>query len=451
MKRSLVICCLLAIILVACNRSEEIISTPISDGESPTAIRDTPQNITANGILLPNQRLAMSFGTSGFVDAVEVDIGEHVQIGQILAWIDSSEVLLTLSRSEAELAAAQANYDLLVNGIPTEQGAALAASNLELISAQQALDAIYQNAGVQASQALQTVVDSQVAVEDAQRYLDNLSVAAHQTTIDSAYANMILAKDEMDKAEDDYEPWKNKPETNVTRAGLLSRFAQVQQVYNNAVNKYNNLIGDASELDIAQAEADLALAQAQLVSAQARYEVLVDGPDSKEIALAEARIALAQAQVSLASNNPTPEQLALAQAQVDTARANLKIQQIQKERMTIKAPFDGVISAIDIREGEWVGPGDMAIELLDVTMWRIETKNVGELRIGQVEIGQPVEVIINAFKGKTLSGKVIAISPVAIVQQGDTTYTLSIALESTDLNLWPGMTAQVEIQIEHNP
>jgi HlyD family secretion protein len=437
--------------LVACNRSEEITSTPTSGGEIPTAIRDTPQNITANGILLPNQRLAMGFGISGFVDAVEVDIGEHVQIGQILAWIDSSEVLLTLSRSEAELAAAQANYDLLVNGIPTEQGVALAASNLELISAQQALDAIYQNAGVQASQALQTVVDSQEAVEDAQRYLDNLSVAAHQTTIDSAYANMILAKDEMDKAEDDYEPWKNKPETNVTRAGLLSRFAQVQQVYNNAVNKYNNLIGNASELDIAQAEADLALAQAQLVSAQARYEVLVDGPDSKGIALAEARIALAQAQVSLASNNPTPEQLALAQAQVDTARANLKIQQIQKERMTIKAPFDGVISAIDIREGEWVGPGDMAIELLDVTMWRIETKNVGELRIGQVEIGQPVEVIINAFKGKTLSGKVIAISPVAIVQQGDTTYTLSIALESTDLNLWPGMTAQVEIQIEHNP
>jgi HlyD family secretion protein len=84
-------------------------------------------------------------------------------------------------------------------------------------------------------------------------------------------------------------------------------------------------------------------------------------------------------------------------------------------------------------------------------MWRIETKNVGELRIGQVDIGQPVEVTINAFKGKTLSGKVLAISPVAIVQQGDTTYTLSIALEPTDLNLWPGMTARVEIQIEHNP
>jgi hypothetical protein len=34
------------------------------------------------------------------------------------------------------------------------------------------------------------------------------------------------------------------------------------------------------------------------------------------------------------------------------------------------------------------------------------------------------------------------------VQQGDTTYTLMIALEPTDLNLRPGMNAQVEIQIK---
>ena len=52
---------------------------------------------------------------------------------------------------------------------------------------------------------------------------------------------------------------------------------------------------------------------------------------------------------------------------------------------------------------------------------------------------------MNAFRQETLSGRVIAIAPVAVVQQGDTTYTLTIELEPTDLNLRPGMTAQVEI------
>lgn len=92
-------------------------------------------------------------------------------------------------------------------------------------------------------------------------------------------------------------------------------------------------------------------------------------------------------------------------------------------------------------------PGELMVEVLDDSRWRIETRNVGELQIGQIHIGQEVQVLVNAFNNETLSGRVVAISPVAIVQQGDTTYTLSIELEPTDLNLWPGMTAQIEIKI----
>ena len=86
--------------------------------------------------------------------------------------------------------------------------------------------------------------------------------------------------------------------------------------------------------------------------------------------------------------------------------------------------------------------------MLDTSRWQLETKNVGELQIGQIEIGQDVQVSINAFKDEALTGKVVDISPVAVVQQGDTTYTLTIELEPTDLNLWPGMTAQVKIAYE---
>jgi len=53
-----------------------------------------------------------------------------------------------------------------------------------------------------------------------------------------------------------------------------------------------------------------------------------------------------------------------------------------------------------------------------------------------------------AFDGKELRGQVESISPVAVVQQGDTTYTLIIALEATDLALWPGMNAKVVLDTE---
>ncbi len=83
-----------------------------------------------------------------------------------------------------------------------------------------------------------------------------------------------------------------------------------------------------------------------------------------------------------------------------------------------------------------------------MSRWRIETKNVGELQIGRVRVGQEVLVWVNAFRDETLHGHVATISPVAVVQQGDTTYTLMIELEPTDLNLRPGMTVQAEIVTE---
>ncbi len=67
---------------------------------------------------------------------------------------------------------------------------------------------------------------------------------------------------------------------------------------------------------------------------------------------------------------------------------------------------------------------------------------MGELQIARVRVR------VNAFRDEALTGHVVTISPVAVVQQGDTTYTLMIELEATDLNLRPGMTAQVEILTE---
>ena len=93
-------------------------------------------------------------------------------------------------------------------------------------------------------------------------------------------------------------------------------------------------------------------------------------------------------------------------------------------------------------------PGATVAELLDVSRWRIKARNVGELQIGRVRVGQEVLVQVNAFRDETLRGHVVAISPAAVVQQRDTIYTLMIELEPTGLNLWPGMTVQVEIVTE---
>jgi multidrug resistance efflux pump len=454
MKRLIIFFCLIFFGLTACNGNESVTPTPSpEDNQAIQATQTTSAGISANGILMPINQMDLSFGVGGSVETVTVEVGEQVSAGQVLARLDPSEVSLAVQQAEAELATTQANYNLVAAGSSDEQRqAAIAASTMELVAAQQALDALYDNANLAAAQALQSVVDAQEAIDDSLSHLNSLSSDAAQTHIDAAYANMVLAKADLDRAQDAYDPWKNKSENNVTRARLLSKLAQAQQDYDAAVRKYNSLFGSVNDIDLTQAEADLVLAQAQLADAQRAYNTIQDGPDPDEVALAEARVANAQAQVVLAeAGGPTPEELALAQAQVDSAQSNLEIIRAQMDVMTVTAPFDGIISSAPISQGEWAVAGETVVEIIDVSRWRIETKNVGELQIGGVEIGGAAQVRVNAFRDQTLLGHIAGISPIAVVQQGDTTYTLFIELENTDLNLWPGMTAQVEILDADSP
>lgn len=158
-------------------------------------------------------------------------------------------------------------------------------------------------------------------------------------------------------------------------------------------------------------------------------EQLQEGTDPLDVKAVQNEIEAAELEVEAV-------ELALETARTDLAQAILQ------------APFDGVVSAVPANVGEWATPGVAVVELLDVSRWHIETKNVGELEIARVQVGQEVLVRVNAFRDETLTGLVSSISPVAVVQQGDTTYTLMIELEPTDLNLRPGMTVQVEIVTE---
>jgi len=101
-----------------------------------------------------------------------------------------------------------------------------------------------------------------------------------------------------------------------------------------------------------------------------------------------------------------------------------------------------------VRPGEWVAPGAPVLEVVDTSRWYVETRNVSELSIGQVRAGQRAIVEVLALDRTEIGGTVDTISPVAIVQQGDTTYSLMVALGATDLPLRPGMNAQVQIELD---
>ena len=388
----------------------------------------------------------------GKVSDVIAQEGQAVSAGQVLVKFDDSLLLAQLDQTRAGLAQAQANYDLIAAGSTDEQRQlAIAAARLELMTAEQALQNLDDAAALMAAGALHEIALAEQAIDRATQRQDNLAAPSEQADIDTAKASVVLAKDLLDKARDDYEPYANKPEDNVMRAVLLSKLSAAQNNYDAAVSRLNNMLGVADDIDVHLADSELAIAQAQLADAERRYELVKNGPDPRDVALAEARLQTAEANLAASLAEPSQEQLALAQAQVEAAQAAVTVLETQLDRLTVHAPLDGIVLE------RLIEPGEIALASTPLlNMARLDnltiTVYVPEDRYGDITLGQDAQVSVDSFPQQVFEGQVIHIADQAEytprnvqTQEGrrTTVFAVKLAVENTDGKLKPGMPADV--------
>lgn len=388
----------------------------------------------------------------GKVLEVLVAEGDAVQAGQVLIRFDDTLLQAQLEQAEAALAQAQANYNWIAAG-PTEEQrqSSIAAAQLELLNAQKTLQSLHDNAGLMAAAALKEIAMAERAIDAASDRLSTLEEGADQADIDAARATVTLLEDQLDKAREDYAPYENKPEDNLTRAALLSKVSAAQKAYDSAVTRLNNLLAEANQLDLHNTEADLAVAQAQLADARRRYDTFEDGPDPADIALAEASIALAEAHLAVAQADPSAEQLALAQAQVDSAQAALEVIQAQLDQLTVEAPSDGIVLARSVEPGEVAFPGAPLLTLARLDALTL-TIYLPEDRYGAIALGQTASVTVDSFPGQTFTARVVHIADSAEftprnVQTAEgrrtTVFAIELTIDNPEGKLKPGMPADV--------
>lgn len=376
------------LLLAGCQAAQQNTPQVEIQGTLPPVLGDT--RLIVEGNLVPAEFVDLSFNMGGTIVDVLVAEGEQVESGQVIAQLDQHE----------RLAAAVANTEL------------------ELVNARQALDQLNENSAVDTAAALQEVANARDEVRDAERALSNLNKGSRQTDIDSATADVIILKDRLDNAKEDYASYERKPDDNLARAGYLSKMADAQQRYDDAVRLLNNLEGTPNEIDLAISDANLLLAQAHLALADQNYAEVKTGPD--------------------------PDDLEAAQARLNAAESGLRAAQATLADAELTAPIAGTVVKLDLKKGEQVIPGAPAVVLADVVHWIVETDDLNEMEIPKVAVGQEVVVTPDALPDLQLRGKVESISQLYVEKQGDVTYTAKIALEDTDPRLRWGMTVAVE-------
>jgi len=336
----------------------------------------------------PVQRADLSFRTSGRVAQVLIKEGDQVKSGQPLIKLQDAEL-------EAALMQAQADLKSLQNGARPQE---IAAAQANLDVAQNQLDL-------------------------AQTDLSRLQTGALAVQLASAQAEAAQAAAVLKVAQDSYD-------FLTTGRGIAADEVSAKRI-----------LGYQEEIKRIQLAATRSAYEAALKRlAQVRSSGGLDLQAAQaQVDIAKGRRDAAQAQLALLKVGATAEQIDAAKARVAQAQAAL-------DEATLLAPFDGVIAELPINPGEMVAPGVRVASLADLTKWQVETDDLSEVDVVNVQLGAQVSITVDALPGVTLKGQVTAITPRSAVKRGDVTYTVKVALANPDPRLKWGMTAFVDIQ-----
>jgi multidrug resistance efflux pump len=206
-----------------------------------------------------------------------------------------------------------------------------------------------------------------------------------------------------------------------------------------AQTEYDRLLTTSAAEEVLEARAQATVAKARLQNAQDTLALLLSGDDSLQVKAAESAVTMAETALTQAEAN-------LLQAQ-----AALRLVELQIEKTSVIAPLSGVVLALNLDAGELVGAGviTMTIAQLDqVTL----TVYIPEDVYGQISLGDQALVSVDSFPGKTYTAFVTHISDQAeftprnvqtVEGRTSTVYAVKLMLENPQLELKPGMPADV--------
>ena len=352
----------------------------------------------------------------------------------MLASLSKTSLPQSVILAQADLVSSEKALDDLMNSQLQEAQALQAVE-----AAEKALEDLL-NPELQQALALQAIADAQQAVDYYDRRVNNLQTSAGKADIDAAKAQVTIAKDALDKAQEKFNPYAGKPDSNLTRANLQAKLAEVQQQYDSAVRQLNALEGTAADTDIAVAAANLATSRAQFDEAIREYERIKNGPSEADVALLEAQLNEVEREYARVKDGPDPDDIAVAEARIAAAQATVN-------QAFIEAPFDGEITVVDIKPGDQVQPGTLAFRVDDLSRLLVDI-DVSEVDINQIRQGQQVTMSFDAIQASEYHGEVVEVALVGNNIAGVVNFTITVELDDPDDQVRPGMTSAVNIVIE---
>jgi len=375
--------------------------------------------LSASGTVETTEVIVASEVTGRVVE-VAAEEGEAIQAGDLLLRLD--DTVLQVQRRKVT-AAGQA---------------AVAAARLQVIVAKTAVDTLYEDAPLIKAQAQLDLANARDALDDATR-LRSYNLPGHRATnetIDATKARLVLAEETVDQAEAAFRKVEDKDPSDPERATRLTALHEARKARDAVKQNLNWYKGTPTTIEQGVLDAKVVIATEQLAQAEIEVRKWQNGPDLATLAQTQATFENAKAQ------------LELAKAQ---AASDLQVVDEQLAKLQVRASMSGTVLTRSLEPGEVVLAGAALMKIGDPSILRISVY-VPEDRYGEIRLGDPVEVTVDSFEGRTFAAHVVRIADEAEftprnvqTEEGrrTTVFAVEVAVEDPHGLLKPGMPADV--------
>jgi HlyD family secretion protein len=279
--------------------------------------------------------------------------------------------------------------------------------------------------------------------EDAQLALNAAELTLQDLLDDPDPRDVRVAEANVDRAWGVYSAISDRVTDDDLRAAEL-RYQQAQQVLVDAEAARRVAGGDAN--DIALLDAAIGEASFNLESARLQLEDLREGdPQDRNAAYA----VVVQRQRELEQLLAGPEQWRIDEAQVRVQAAQMDLERAAANLnlLTVTAPFDGIISAVNVELGEIATTGTIALEITRIDPLEL-TVEVDEIDIRQIRAGMAAVIELDAIDDVIFPAQVSQIALVGREEEGIISYDVDLSLVNEDPRVRVGMTAEASIIID---
>lgn len=426
---------------------------------------DIKQYVTVSGTVKSSKTSELiSSAVNTKVEKVNVRVGDRVKKGDIIAVLDTSELQSQLeaaekqlenikSKNDIELSSAKRVYD---NAVAQKNEKSERGSNI-LSSAKESYDKSL-NEKNEAAKAYNDAVDNRTAkADELQRAVDEAEAAAEcaaelKCGMDNAKAEYKRIKAEYDllsadssTAENELKAAKEKcDEAEVSASEAEAAYTDAKDMakaLSDAAEKlaseYSSAVVDEKETRAELSTANKYLDQAKSELNSASYSKIDTDELNKDDVAAKADL-LKEAGIS------AEDMLSEPQRQIEQIKRSI-------ESCTVKADRDGVITAVNVKEGEMYSGNTIAVIQDDSSF--IVSAAADQYDISKLEKDQPVEITINAVSHDVMAGTLSFVAPTPDAPtysadgsvSGGTQYAIEADFGSQPEGMRIGMTAKLNI------